>query len=234
MSDPTILSATIVSINVGMPDVIMNKGKEVATGINKNPIGREIYLGRLNLEGDGQADLEHHGGPDKAVCVYPSEHFPYWEQVLGRAFAPGAFGENLTTRGLLEADLRIGDVFRLHEAFVQVTQPRQPCYKLSVKYDWPKLPLLIQQTGYSGYYFRVVEAGNVHPQARLVLQDRWAGAETVAYANRIMHVDKGNREGAERLLANPYLSASWRKTLLKRLDGEAQDTASRLRGPVGG
>jgi MOSC domain-containing protein YiiM len=233
MNDTTSGEASVVSINVGLPAEMLHKGKSVTTGISKLPVSRPLYLDTLNFEGDGQADLQHHGGPDKAVCVYPTEHYPYWKQAHGRAFGPGAFGENLTTRGLLESDTCIGDVFRLGEAIVQVTQPRQPCFKLSVKYDWPKLPLLVQQTGFTGYYFRVLKSGNVNPGAALVLQERMSDAASISYANRMMHEDKQNREGMERLLRIPALSASWRKTFLKRLDGgEIQDTAARLQGPA--
>lgn len=225
-------AAAIVSINVGLPAVLLHKGKEVTSGIGKQPVYQPVHLNMLNFEGDGQADLRHHGGPDKAVCVYPSEHFPYWERVHGRTFGPGAFGENLTTQGILESNVCIGDVFRLDEAIVQVTQPRQPCFKLSVKYDWPKLPLLVQETGFTGYYFRVLKAGNVKLDAALVLQERISEAATVSYANQLMHVDKQNRKGMEQLLRNPALSESWRKTFMKRLDGEIQDPAARLRGHV--
>lgn len=230
MYESTSGAAAIVSINVGLPAVMLHKGKAVTSGISKLPVYEPVYLDKLNFEGDGQADLQHHGGPEKAVCVYPSEHFPYWEKVHGRAFGPGAFGENLTTRGILESDVCIGDVFRLDEAIVQVTQPRQPCFKLSVKYDWPKLSLLVQQTGFTGYYFRVLKAGNVNPGAALVLQERMPEAVSISYANQLMHVDKQNREGMERLLRNPALSASWRRTFMKRLDGEIQDPTARLQG----
>lgn len=229
-SDLPIKSAEVVSLNVGQPIVVEHRNKEVRTGIYKMPIADGVYLSSLNFEGDGQADLEHHGGKDKAVCVYPSEHFAHWEQVLGVQLNPGAFGENVTTKGILESQICIGDVFRLGESYVQVSQPRQPCFKLSVKYNLPTLPLLVQTTGYTGYYFRVLQEGFVHAEAGLVLEERQQDAVTISYANTIMHQDKKNIEGMERILALPSLSASWRKTFAKRLQGEVTDTAARLSG----
>ncbi len=222
--------AEVLSINVGVPIALQYRSKEVISGIYKDPIEHSAYLSYLNFEGDLQADLEHHGGTDKAVCVYPSEHYMHWEQVLQRPLTPGAFGENVTTSGLLESQLYIGDIFRLGDAVVQISQPRQPCYKLSVKYELPELPLLVQTTGYTGYYFRVLEEGLVSRSASLVLLERPQDKVTLAYANTIMHMDKQNIEGIDHILEIPWLSDSWRKTLTARKEGLVIDTSLRLEG----
>ncbi|WP_334071436.1 MULTISPECIES: MOSC domain-containing protein [Paenibacillus] len=222
--------AEIVSLNIGKPQPLMYNNKEVESGIRKQPAGRPLLLSRINLDGDGQADLVHHGGKDKAVCVYPYEHYPYWEQELGTTLDFGAFGENLTTRGLLETDVCIGDTFQLGEAVVQITQPRQPCYKLAARYQVPDMPIKVQDTGFTGYYFRVLEEGTVFPTSELTLLTRHPLGVTVDFANRIMHHDKKNVDGIKRLLEVKELSESWRATLTKRLEGQDVNTRERLQG----
>lgn len=207
----------IRSINVGKPVQVEHRGKEIATGIYKTPVSGLLHLSAVNFAGDGQADLVHHGGADKAVCVYPFERYAYWERELGITMSFGAFGENLTTEGMLEDDICIGDTFRLGEAVVQVSQPRQPCFKLGVKHGMPELPLKVQQTGYTGYYFRVVQEGQVGPGDSLMLLERHLAGVTLSFANRIMHLDKENAEGLKRILEVDVLSASWRETLTARL-----------------
>ncbi|WP_019533833.1 MOSC domain-containing protein [Paenibacillus ginsengihumi] len=220
----------IVSINVGKPATLNLSSKEISTGIMKTPVHGALYLSHLNFEGDGQADLKFHGGKDKAVCVYPYEHYAYWENELGIQLAYGAFGENLTIRGLKEADVCIGDVFQLGEAVVQVTQPRQPCYKLSARYGDPDLPLKVQNTGYTGYYFRVLTEGTVSAVGGLVPVSRHPKAVTVAFANEIMHHRKNDEAGIRTILEVDELSDSWKKTLRKRLEGEEGSTKERLTG----
>jgi len=224
------IRAEIVSLNIGQPKPATFNGKEVSTGIFKKPSGEPLFLSRVNFEGDGQGDLVHHGGPDKAVCVYPHEHYPYWERELQRSLEYGAFGENLTIRGLSETDVCIGDIYRLGEASVQISQPRQPCFKLSMRYGKPEMPLLVQETGFTGFYFRVLEEGLVSPADGLTRTWRHPLGVTVAYANRIMHQDKRNVEGIRKILAVEELSANWRRTFEKRLGGGETDTRERLAG----
>jgi MOSC domain-containing protein YiiM len=220
----------IVSLNVGMPMQIRHNKRDIATGIYKSGTYEPLYLSRLNFEGDGQGDLIHHGGREKAVCVYPYEHYPFWENELRTSLDYGAFGENLTIRGLLETDVCIGDVYKLGQAAVQVSQPRQPCYKLSVRYGAPEMPLKVQHTGYTGFYFRVLEEGIVSKADGLSLLQRHPHAVTVAYANRIMHRAKEEREGIARVLEVEALSENWRNTLLKRMEGIDPDSRERLTG----
>ncbi|UFJ41447.1 MOSC domain-containing protein [Brevibacillus humidisoli] len=224
------MSGQIVSINVGEPITILYGGREVTTGIYKSPVNEPLYLTELNFAGDAQADLVYHGGKEKAVCVYSHEHYPYWERELNRTLNKGAFGENLTVTGMLESEVCIGDIYRVGEAVVQVSQPRQPCHKLAKRYDISELPLWVQNTGYTGFYFRVLEEGWVTPEDGLTLEQRHPMEVTVAFANQVMHHDKQNTEGINRLLDVKELSTSWRATLEKRLRGQATDTKKRLEG----
>lgn len=222
--------ADIVSINVGTPQNMQYNNKEVSSGIFKKGVEGPIVLSYLNLEGDGQADLKHHGGRDKAVCVYPHEHYPYWESLLGRQLELGAFGENLTLRGWVEQDICIGDIFKLGEATVQISQPRQPCYKLSARYGVSDIPVRMQDTGYTGFYLRVLEEGYVRRQDGLIRLTSHPLAISLNFANQIMHHDKENTQAIRQILEVDALSSSWRLTFEKRLEGLVNDTTERLTG----
>ncbi|MEH7786378.1 MOSC domain-containing protein, partial [Bacillus thuringiensis] len=205
-------------------------GKVVHTGINKKQVKEPVYLSFVKFNGDGQADLVHHGGVDKAVCVYTGDHYPYWEKELNQDLVYGAFGENITVSGMSEEDVCIGDTFELGQAIVQVTQPRQPCFKLAKKYNIPKLPLYFQETGYTGFYFRVLKEGWVSSVDTLKRLQSDPKGVSVAFANRIMHKEKQNIEGIKRILEVNALSNSWRKSFEKRISGEEINTKERLEG----
>ncbi|OXM83363.1 MOSC domain-containing protein [Paenibacillus rigui] len=208
----------LLSLNVAMPVEIQYQGKPLSTGIYKKAVEGAVYLSTVQLAGDGQADLVNHGGPDKAVCVYPSEHYSSWEERLERDLEFGTFGENFTVSGLTETQVHIGDIFELGEALLQVSQPRQPCFKLGKKLELAEMPFWVQQTGHTGYYFRVLKEGHVESgqQFRLVEQD--AAGITVAEANRLKYHDKSDWEGIRSLLKVEALSESWRDSFQKRLD----------------
>ncbi|PEO10719.1 MOSC domain-containing protein [Bacillus wiedmannii] len=220
----------VLSLNIGLPKEVTYGGKVIHTGINKKQVRETVFLSFLKFNGDGQADLVHHGGVDKAVCVYSGEHYRYWEKELNQALVYGAFGENITINCLCEEDVCIGDTFQIGEAIVQVTQPRQPCFKLAKKYNIPKLPLYFQETGYTGFYFRVLKEGWVSPADTLKLIKSDPKGVTVAFANRIMHKEKQNMEGLKRILEVHALSTSWRNTFEKRMRGEEINTRERLEG----
>jgi len=224
------IRAKIVSINVGKPQQAVHLNKPISTSIFKQPVEGPVRLSFLNFAGDEQADLVHHGGVDKAVCVYAHEHYPHWERELGKSLPIAAFGENLTISGLLETDVCIGDTFQLGEAVVQVSQPRQPCYKIGVKFDRPDLTVKVQQTGYTGFYLRVLKEGMVSKDNELTLIGKDPLGITIAYANRMMHVEKDNEAGMRRMLESDTLSSNWRERFQKRLDGVLQDDAARLEG----
>jgi MOSC domain-containing protein YiiM len=152
----------LVSVNVSLPKEIIYHGKKITTGIFKEPVQGRVMLRTLNLDGDGQADLRVHGGPDQAAYVYPVEHYDYWKEQLGRDDLDyGQFGENFTTSGLLENEVRIGDVFRFGKVIVQVTTPREPCGKLDMKMDDPHFKKKFRASGRSGFYLRVLQEGEV-------------------------------------------------------------------------
>jgi MOSC domain-containing protein YiiM len=152
----------LVSVQVGRPREVQWRGTRVSTGIYKEPVNGRTMLRRLNLEGDGQADLTVHGGWDKAVYVYPSEHYAYWRHELpGMPLPHGIFGENFTTEGLEEKSVHIGDRFQIGEAVVEVTQPRLPCYKLGIRFGRPEMPTRFHTSGRCGFYLAVVREGTV-------------------------------------------------------------------------
>lgn len=216
----------LASLNVGRP--LERRGRAAPTAIFKSPVEDALWLSEIGLEGDEQADLRVHGGPDKAVCAYCVENLPYWSKVLGACLAPGAFGENFTVEGMAESDVYIGDVYEVGDAVVQISQPRQPCFKLAVRHGLPEMALLVQESGKTGFYLRCLEPGEVRPCDGISLVERPAGAVGVAEANRTMHRDMSDMAAAGHLLEAPGLSASWRKSLEKRLSGGTENTAARL------
>ncbi|MGA3295087.1 MAG: MOSC domain-containing protein [Candidatus Acidiferrales bacterium] len=153
----------IVSLNVGMPRTVRYADRDVTTGIFKSPVPGPLLLRRLNLDGDHQADLKNHGGRNKAVYAYPSEHYEFWRAECPEMELPfSMFGENLTTEGLLEEDACIGDHFRVGEAVVKVTQPRIPCFKLGIRFGRPDIVKRFLASRRSGIYFSVLEEGLVN------------------------------------------------------------------------
>jgi MOSC domain-containing protein YiiM len=166
----------LVSVQVGRPRTVRWHGRSVSTGIYKEPVAGRIMLRRFNLDGDEQADLTVHGGRDKAVYVYPSEHYPRWQAEFPDLPLPyGMFGENFTTEGLDEQSVRIGDQFRIGEAVVEVTQPRLPCYKLGIRFGRPDMPKRFHASGRCGLYLAVLHEGEVgagDPWERIAQGDR--------------------------------------------------------------
>ena len=213
----------IQSIQVGLPHTALSDPAHNpaqpswTTGIFKRPVRGPVRLQQQNLEGDGQADLVHHGGLDKAVCVYPSEHWFHWSGILPqRQMIGGEFGENFTLEGLTEADVCIGDSFSVGSAVVQISQPRQPCWKLARRWQIKDLAVQVQETGFTGWYFRVLQEGLVESNTSLCLIDRPYPEWTVSTANRIMHQEQDNLRAAEHLSLCPLLSSSWQHTLRQR------------------
>jgi len=235
-----VVEAELLSVQVGVPrtlgraDATDPMDQVWTTGFFKEPVVGLVLLGRANLVGDSQADLQNHGGPEKAVNVYPAEHYRYWERDLGLAALPcGAFGENFTTEGLLEADVCVGDVFKIGDTLVQLSQPRQPCWKLARRWRVKDLALRVQQTGRTGWYFRVLREGNVQAGAKLRLIERLHPEWTVAAANDVMHHRTHDLEAARALAGCPALSVRWRESLTRRVaTGTAASTSARLEGAV--
>jgi MOSC domain-containing protein YiiM len=227
---------TLISIQVGFPAQHGSTGaadpmdRPWKTGFYKSPVTGPLRLRTTNLEGDGQADLVNHGGPDKAVCCYPMAHYPGWRTELSLEELPfGAFGENFTIAGLTESDICIGDIFRIGAALVQISQPRQPCWKLARRWRIKDLTLRVQQSGRTGWYFRVLSEGIVQPGDPFELVERTSPEWTIDRANVLMHHDKSNYADSARLAAVESLSTSWKRTLSKRVeDGVKPDMGKRL------
>ena len=205
----------LVSVNVGKPTVIgTRRGKPVWSGIVKHPVAAgRLYLDRLNLEGDAQADLRVHGGIEKAVYAYPSEHLPPWNAELGVAFGPASFGENLTTAGWLEDEVRIGDIWAWGEARLQVCQPRSPCYKLALRTGRPDILKRFTASGRSGWYLRVLEPGSVDPRDAVTVIERDPAGVTVLDAHRAFHDPDVDEARIAAIRNHPALAAAWRAML---------------------
>jgi len=207
----------VLSVNVGMPRAVEWQGTTVLTGIFKDPVAGSVPLRMLNLAGDAQADLSLHGGPDKAVYAYPSEHYSAWEARLGRRLLPGAFGENFTTEGLVEDRVHIGDAFRIGTARLVVTQPRLPCYKLGIRFDDPSIVRTFLKTGWPGIYFAVVEEGVVGPGD--AIEQVHADERQITVNDMLsLILDRNAAPGdLRRLLEIPALAGVWRERLLSWL-----------------
>jgi MOSC domain-containing protein YiiM len=197
------------------------------TGFLKQPHSGSLQLGLTGLEGDEQADLINHGGMDKAVCVYPAEHYEHWRDALSLPDLPhGAFGENFTTQGCTEAVVCIGDVFHLGTAVVQISQPRQPCWKLARRWKIKDLSAQVERTGRTGWYFRVLTPGCVSAVETAALQHRPHPEWPVSLANEIMHHRKEDLPAAAALAACAALSASWRSSLAARANAREEKPAT--------
>ena len=219
-----LLSMKILSVNVGLPRLVLRNGEPVSTGIFKEPVAGHVALRTLNLDGDRQSDLSVHGGPQKAVYAYPSEHYPYWKQELPDMDLPlGMFGENFTTEGLLETETNIGDRFRIGSAEVMVTQPRMPCYKLGIRFgrtDIIKRFLISERTG---FYFSVLKEGEVGAGDEFELIEKNAAGVRVVDVTRLYSSERENVDLMRRAIATEALPDSWREYFLKRIQPEHQD-----------
>lgn len=208
----------LISLNVGLPRDVMWKGRTVTTGIYKEPVTGTVRLRKLNLDGDRQADLSVHGGPEKAVYAYPSEHYDYWRGELRRPeLTWGMFGENFTTDGLLERATNIGDTFRIGSALVMVTQPRMPCYKLGIKFERDDILKRFLSSLRSGFYFSVLEEGEVAAGDEIKLVARDPGSITVEDITKLYSTERDNDDLKRRAIEVEALPSSWRNFFLKQL-----------------
>lgn len=176
------MEARIQTVSVGSIGRLLVRGSEEPSAFGKDPVARPVRIGLRGLEGDHQAEREVHGGPDQAVLAYPMEHYPFWEQRLGHPLAVPAFGENLTTEGLLESEVRIGDRYRLAEVLLEVVKARKPCRKLAAFHEEPRMKAWFRETGFTGIFLRCLEPGSVAAGVHLTLETRDEGAPTVAEA----------------------------------------------------
>lgn len=209
----------LISVNVGLPQLIMRNAEPVSTGIFKEPVAGRVALKTLNLDGDRQADLTVHGGPQKAVYAYPSEHYDYWKKELPEMELPWSmFGENFTTAGLSEAELNIGDKFRVGTAQVMVTQPRMPCYKLALKFDRTDILRRFLASERTGFYFSVLQEGEVGAGDQFELVETNKHGVRVNDITRLYASDRHNVELLRRAIEVEALPESWREYFQNRLE----------------
>ncbi len=212
----------VLSVNVGLPREVMWRGKPITTGIYKAPVTGRVPIRALNLDGDRQADLRVHGGPDKAVYVYASEFYELWSRERPELdFGPGTFGENLTTEGLLDGDVSVGDRFRVGTAELVVTQPRLPCFKLGIKIGHDRFVIEFLERGLYGFYLTVVREGEVEAGDPIVQLQRDPRGFRVSEVARLYARDRDDMEGMRRAAELDVLPESWRDYFRKRVYGRA-------------
>src|SRR3989454_2793779 len=223
----------VLSVNVGLPRAVVWKGRTVVTGIFKEPVAGRVAIKRLNLEGDRQADLTVHGGPEKAVYAYPAEYYAFWREQFPEMELPwGMFGENLTIQGLLDENVHIGDRFQVGSAQLMVTQPRLPCYKLGLKFGRDDILKRFLQSGLTGFYFAVFREGEVAAGDPIRLLHRDEHQVKVPDITRLYHQDKHNLDLLRRVVTVEALPESWRDYFLQRVIpaddlGAAQEKTNR-------
>lgn len=208
--------------------------RAVPSGIDKWAVAHPTMLTETGFDGDAQGDLVRHGGPDKAVHHYPFEHYSSWTTAIGPhalLCRPGAFGENISTEGLDEENVAIGDVFELGTATIEVSQGRQPCWKLNERFGRPEMARAVQSSGRTGWYYRVLSSGNVAPEDRLELVARSSPEWTIARIWRAFYVDTLNFKELAALAEAPALARAWRDHALRRLKtNKVEDWNRRLTG----
>ena len=225
----------VVSVNVGLPRTVRWKGRDVTTGIFKEPASGRVPIRRLNLDGDRQGDLTVHGGAAKAVYAYPFDHYLFWREQLGEELTFGSFGENLTVEGLpLEQEIAVGDRFRVGSAELVVTQPRLPCYKLGLRFGREEMVKQFLASGRTGYYFAVAVEGDVAAGDPVEAVARNPARIPVAEITRVYSSDRDDVATIERLVALEALPDDWRRYFAKRLasatlDGNRSTTSERNR-----
>jgi ferredoxin-NADP reductase/MOSC domain-containing protein YiiM/ferredoxin len=213
--------ARLLSVNVGLPRDLEWQGNTVHTAVWKTPVQGRRMTRRLNIDGDGQGDLAGHGGEHRAVFVYQIESYRYWQNQLGRNdFTYGQFGENFTVEGLADTEVCIGDHYRIGDALFEVTQPRVTCYRVGIRMNEPQMAALLVSHGRPGFYFRVLEEGEVRAGDDIVKVTAGPERVTVAEINALLYLPGHPASGLERALRIPALSAGWRTSIAALLDRE--------------
>jgi ferredoxin-NADP reductase/MOSC domain-containing protein YiiM len=212
----------LVSVNVGLPKDVPWHGKTVFTGVFKEPVSGHRRVGKLNVEGDGQGDLAGHGGEQRAVFVYQLESYRHWEHELGRDdFVHGQFGENFTIEGLGDDEVCIGDRYRIGSATFEVTQPRVTCYRVGIRMEDPRIPALLVSQHRPGFYFRVLEEGEVQAGDEILKLATGPEEMTVAEADALLYLPGHPRQQLLRALRIPALSPGWQASFRALLDAHA-------------
>jgi MOSC domain-containing protein YiiM len=212
----------VLSVNVGLPREVSWRGRPITTGIFKEPVADRVPVRALNIDGDRQADLRVHGGADKAVYAYPSEFYELWRGERPELdFRWGQFGENLTTEGLLDGDVNVGDRFRVGTAELVVTQPRLPCYKLGIRMGRDRFVKEFLERGLLGFYLSVAREGEVGAGDRIVELARDPRGFRVTEVARLFSLDRDDFEGLRRAADLDVLPESWREYFRRRLVARA-------------
>lgn len=212
----------IISTNIGEPRIMQHRGKEVTTGIFKFPVEEGIFLGQEDVDNDHVIDRRYHGGIDKACYLYSADHYEYWQNLYPDLEMPfGMFGENLTVEGLQEAQINIGDMFKIGDAVVQATQPRQPCYKLEFRFHDKAIVRKFVDSGFSGVYVRVLKNGKVRAGQNMELNGR-NDSPSIQQVYRWIYAEEFDPEVA-RAVNDPFIAASCKKDLLKRWGNDLDD-----------
>ncbi len=212
------MTIEIRTFSTGLPKTMQYaQNKEVETGICKNSV-EEAFLSKTGFNGDGVADLLHHGGPDRAVCVYPFEHYARWNEELKTTLPPSTFGENLTVTSMLEESVHIGDIYRLGDATIQITQGRVPCSTITQRTGLPILLKRMVQTGFSGYLCRVLEEGTVRNDSSLTLVNPHPDKVSVLFCNQVRLHNSQSIDDIRKILAVEELADEWRFNLSGKLE----------------
>ena len=228
------MTPRLVSVNVGLPREIPWRGKTVRTSVWKNPVKGRRLVRRLNIDGDGQGDLDSHGGEHRAVLVYQLDSYRYWQHELRLAeFTYGQFGENFTVEGLPDAEVCIGDRYRIGGALFEVTQPRVTCYRLGIRMNEPDMPALLVSHGRPGFYLRVLKEGEVQAGDEIAKVASGPEGMNVAEIDRLLYLPGHAREELERALRIPALSAGWRSSFQSLLEGRSSEEAAGEGPPPG-
>lgn len=218
-------------MQIGEPDANDILDKQWESGMFKKEVEGNCWLGETGLEHDEVADTKNHGGPEKAVFAYPSSHYVFWQKKLGTDIGIGAMGENFSIQEIDEYSICIGDTFEIGDAVIQVSQPRQPCWKPARRFRVMDLALQIQNSGRTGWYFRVLKEGYISSKSSLTLRERTFPQWTVAACNEVMHFNKEDLRQADDLASCSLLAPSWKRTLHKRLRGQKPSVGKRVFGP---
>ncbi len=204
-------------VAIGKPKELLFSGKsKMMTGIEKKVVS-ESWLTFQGFTGDGPFNLKHHGGPDRTVCVFPVEHYAYFEKKFQKKLPKSAFGENLMVSGMLEKDVSIGDVFQIGEAIIQITEARNPCSTIAKYNHMPELYKEVQRTGYTGYLCRTIKEGKIQQLDEVILLEADAHQVTVAYCHEMVLHKKGTKADFEKIAAVPALSRRYYESLQKKM-----------------
>ncbi|WP_107933224.1 MOSC domain-containing protein [Ureibacillus chungkukjangi] len=205
------------NFSIGLPKIMTYENeKQVETAICKEAV-IEAFLTKNGFVGDGVADLKNHGGPDRAVCVYPFEHYALWEKEFGITLPKSTFGENITVTNMLEADVCIGDIYKLGDAVIQITQGRVPCSTINKRVGLPLIMKRMVETGFTGYLCRVLEEGNVCADSKITLIEKHPKAISVLFGNEVYFRRAKDAEAMKTLLSVEELAGEWKGYMTNRL-----------------